>query len=302
MGNNLQKFGLTNFGDHWMPFWLSTLNSLNFDIDNLGNTRGARRKRKTFYRKFLDFAEKALEYLYGELEKANDSFLLVNLEPGKKDQLGEILAHIGTDIMDGLHVVYYASSRILKDIPIRAEDKILSIRDRSAAMIMKGGREPKLGYRVQVVRTANGFIGSVRVPEGNIPDVVELVPTISDYINQTTVVPDLVSTDDGYSSRSNLDDLKDLGVRYISMNGSKGKKLTDDELWDSPELMNARKNRSSIEGLIGTLKNRYDFGQLRRWGLKAVTSELMEIAICYNFCRMVELGASRCLRKAKSLA
>ena len=129
-----------------------------------------------------------------------------------------------------------------------------------------------------------------------------IVPTISDFINQTTVVPFLVSTDDGYSSKFNLDELKDLRIRYISMNGSKGKKLTDDELWDSPELKDARRNRSSIEGLISTLKNRYNFGQLRRWGLKAVKSELMEIVISYNFCRMVELGASHCLRKAKSVA
>ena len=302
MGNKLQGFGLANFVDHWVPFWLKALGTLDFAIDNLGNTRGSRRKRKVLYRKFLDKAEKALEYLYGELEKANDSFLLLDLEPSKKDQLGEVLSHIEADIMDGLHVVYYASSRVLEDITIGAEDKILSIRDRSAAMIMKGGREPKLGYRVQIVRSANGFIGSIDVPEGNISDVVELVPTISDFINQTTVVPFLVSTDDGYSSKFNLDELKDLWIRYISMNGSKGKKLTDDELWDSPELKDARRNRSSIEGLIGTLKNRYDFGQLRRWGLKAVKSELMEIVISYNFCRMVELGASHCLRKERAVA
>ena len=73
MGNKLRRFGLANFTDNWVPFWLKALGTLDFAIDNLGNTRGSRRKRKVLYRKFLDKAEKALEYLYGELEKANDS-------------------------------------------------------------------------------------------------------------------------------------------------------------------------------------------------------------------------------------
>jgi len=302
MGQKLEVFGLSNFGNSRVAFRLKLLSTLNFQIDNLGTRRGARRKRKALYRQFLEKAEKTLEYLYGELEKAYDSVSSVDLLPSKKDQLDEVLGHIGTDIMDGLHVVYYSSSRMLNDIKIGADDKILSIRDRSAAIIVKGGREPKLGYRVQLVRSSQGFICGIDVPEGNVPDVEELVPTVLDCIDRSTVIPNLVSTDDGYSSGSNYTTLKELGIRYVSMNGSKGKKITEETLWDSHELREARRNRSSIEGLMGTLKNRYEFGRLRRWGLKAVKSELMETVITYNFCRMAELGAKQQIAKLKAVA
>jgi len=302
LGQKLSTFGLSNFSRHWVPFWLSALGELNFAIDNLGGKRGSRRKRKSLYRKFLDKAEKALEYLYGELEHAKDAFSALDLMPSKADQLREILDHIETDIIDGLHVVYYASARVLNDIKIGSDDKILSIRDRSAAIIVKGGREPKLGYRVQLVRSENGFISGIDVPEGNVPDVNELLPTVLECIFRSTVVPNLVSTDDGYSSTSNYKALKDLGIRYVSMNGSKGKKITDEDLWDSDFLKDARRNRSSIEGLIGTLKNRYEFGQLRRWGLKAVRSELIETVITYNFCRMAELGVKDSIKKLQRAA
>ncbi len=302
MSQNLEVFGLVNFGLHWVPAWLQLLRELNFQIDTLGNKRGSRRKRKVLYRKFLEKAEKALEYLYSELERANDRFCSMLMLPSKQGQLREVLDHVGTDIMDGLHVVYYASARVLNGTSISAADKILSIRDRTAAMIMKGGRDPILGYRVQIGRSENGFICGLDVPEGNISDVEKLIPTVKECIDQSTVIPSMISTDDGYSSKLNLDLLTELAVRYISMNGSKGKKIIDEQLWDSDEMKDARRNRSAIEGLIGTLKNRYGFGQLRRWGLKAVTSELMETAIVYNFCRMVDLGAAEQIRRLKAAA
>lgn len=224
MGQKLEGFGLANFGTSWITYRLAALAKLNFQIDNLGSKRGARRKRKALYRKFLEKAEKTLEYLYGELENTEDGVSTVDLIPSKMDQLHEVLTHIGTDIMDGLHVVYYASSRILNDLKIRIDDKILSIRDRSAAMIIKGGRDPKLGYRVQLVRSSQGFICGIDVPEGNVSDGEELVPTIEDCIERSAIIPNTVSTDDGYSSRANYDALKELGIRYVSMNGAKGKR------------------------------------------------------------------------------
>ena len=72
---------------------------------------------------------------------------------------------------------------------LKSSEKILSISDRSAAFIKKGNCNPVIGYKPQTVRSGNGFIPSVRVPEGNTSDSVELIPSFVDVIGRTTVVP-----------------------------------------------------------------------------------------------------------------
>lgn len=43
-----------------------------------------------------------------------------------------------------------AAQRVLQGGKVKAEEKILSLSDEDAAMIVKGSREPTLGYKPQV--------------------------------------------------------------------------------------------------------------------------------------------------------
>jgi len=57
--------------------------------------------------------------------------------------------------------------------------------------------------------SGNGFVISLIVPQGNAADCSELVPSISDSIRRTGIVPGSVSTDDGYASAKGRDEVRD---------------------------------------------------------------------------------------------
>src|SRR5690625_3381877 len=115
-----------------------------------------------------------------------------------------------------------------------------------------------------------------------------LLPALQTTIANTGVVPDMVSVDDGYASKANLEQTKNLGVKIINISGAKGKRLLG-EKWEQEEYQEARKSRSAVESLMFCLKYSYRFGQLSRTGLEAVRQELMEKTLAYNIARLVYL-------------
>lgn len=166
---------------------------------------------------------------------------------------------------------------------------MLSISDTDAAFIRKGNRDLVFGYRPQVARSENGFVGAVLVPEGNASDHRMLEEALFEWMNNTKVVPELVSTDDGYSSRKGKRNLNAWGVGDVSFSGSTGKQITAEENWESKTHREARRNRPAVESTIFTLKSCYEFGELSRSGIEAVRAELIEDVIAYNFMRKVQV-------------
>jgi hypothetical protein len=201
--------------------------------------------------------------------------------------LVDIINQIRCDVADAKRVIEYCGDRVFRDKSLPSTEKVLSLSDGSAAYIKKGGRDPVIGYKPQLVRSANGFVTSLLVPQGNASDSIKLVPAIRDSINRTGVTPELVSTDDGYASAKGRLELKAMGVKDVSISGAKGKKLTDPDDWASDIYRDARRKRSAVESLMFTIKDGFEFGELGRRGIDAVRSELAEKVLAYNFCRTI---------------
>ena len=150
-----------------------------------------------------------------------------------------------------------------------------------------------LGYRPQLGRSAQGFITTLIVPEGNAADSGQLIHVVIDHCDRTGVIPQLVSADDGYSDRKVREDLLELGVEIGSIGGAKGKKITPIQDWNHPDYRSARANRSAVESLMFTLKDGYDFGRIRRREIPNVRAELIEKALAYNLCQMIRVRKRR---------
>ena len=126
------------------------------------------------------------------------------------------------------------------------------------------------------------------VPEGNTADSAQFVPCIRDAIARTGALAALVGND-GYSSRAGKEKPEEIGIGIVSISGSKGKKITDPEEWDSEPFRKARNDRSAVESLMFTLKDGFEFGRLSRRGIDAARSELTGKVLAYNFCRKIEI-------------
>ena len=286
----LELFGVCNFREWWVPSWLGQLKKLLFKINMSCGKRNSKGKLKRLYRRFLQTAQKVHEYLIEERMRVGPMIRSIELIPSRREKLGGVWERIDNDLVDASKVLYYAEDRIFNGVVLKASEKILSISDRSAAFIKKGNRNPVIGYKPQVARSGNGFIPSVRVPEGNASDAVEFIPSLVDVIRSTTVIPGTVGVDDGYASGAGKRAAHEMGIKIVSIGGAKGKKLTGEEDWNSVEYMEARAKRSAVESIMFTLKYVFAFGRLRRRGIEEVRAELLEKVIAYNFYRMVMLS------------
>lgn len=286
--SKLESFGFAAASRLKCEDWLGRLASLHKTISMSGGGEAGSKKRRSAYRDFFIVACKLLERL---LERHAGQLRWIQsacLAPFAGERAGLLLQVLGEDVFAAATTLHHGISRVEEGCPPKTAERILGVADRAAAIIVKGGREPVMGYKPQLARSGNGLITAVIVESGNPADSANLEPLVSWSIAATSVVPVEVTADDGYASAAGLDAVKACGVRRVSISGAKGKRLLQEQ-WDLPEMVELRRWRSSVESLMFVLKHGYRFGRLGRRGLQAVRRELLEKALAYNFDRLILL-------------
>lgn len=263
---------------------LAAMIDLDREIDMTRGTQEGRRTRRRRYEKLLWRARRASHALDKAVTTVEAALVSLDVLPSRKAMATRVVNQMRADVASLATVIANCEARVIEEKKVAMADKKLSISDPDAGFIAKGQRDPVIGYKPQVARSGGGFITGLRLPQGNAADSGELVPMVDDVIARTTVVPGTVSVDDGYASRANVDALRTRGISVISINGSKGKALTDRADWNSDAYVEARDMRSAVESLMFTIKQGFNFGEVARRGIAAVHGELLEKAIAYNVC------------------
>ena len=178
-----------------------------------------------------------------------------------------------------------ARLRVLQGKTVEAGKKSYSVSDPDAYMVVKGQRDPVIGYKPQIGRSLNGFITCFEVERGNPADSARLLALVEQCENNTGVNLAEVSTDDGYTSERNLGALLAKGVEFVSFSGAKGRKVLGEELWDSPEYKALRDDRSAVESTIFTVKHKFNLRSFCRRGLSGVGMELAATVFAFNLWR-----------------
>ncbi len=289
MGQKLDLFGLPNFTLFHCERWLLEMKQLDFEIAQIGGKPGSKRKRGKLYRRFFKRADSMQLHLRKQLE-------LVQLPAGKmlpsdERRLSELLRTMQERLDDVKLQRNQTYQRIKTGKAAPASERKMSINDEDSSYIAKGSREAVIGYKPSLGRSGNGFVTSLLLPDYNAADSEQLFPATQAAIKNTGVIPNIVSVDDGYSSRQGRDNVKALGVSVVSINGSKGKHITAQSDWDNEVYEKARADRSSVESLMFTLKFNYDFGRLGRVGHASAKSEMLEKILAHNQVRMIERSA-----------
>ncbi len=292
-GKKLHKFGISDISDRRFPNIIKTMKELHKGISMTVKKPGSKSKRKIKYKKILKEAGSAHKAFCEEIKKVKESLCLVNIPPSQYMKLEKVFYWLEEDLAALVNVISYCSQRINEEKSTPAKEKELSLSDKSVGFIEKGEREPVIGYKPQLGRSKKGFISAFTLPQGNASDSGEFKNVVLDGINRTAVIPDTVSADDGYSNKHVRDDFLEMGIRVVSISGSKGKKIIGDEDWLSEDYVEARNNRSAVESLMFTIKHNFDFGRVMRRGIENVHAELLEKVIAYNFCRIDELRMRR---------
>lgn len=281
----LDSYGVKNICSYYPLMWLKKLSKLLFEINNTKGTSGnpKNEKVKPAYRQFLRTAHKMNEYFVREFESRWETVLSADLNPTARRQLNKLWDNMEDDLLAVSSVLYYAEDRVFNGKVLPSVEKILSLSDITAAFIKKGQRNAVIGYKPQIGMSKNGFVSALIVEPGNGADAKYLVPLVEKHIENSGVIPDFVSTDDGYSSAKGRNGCLKLGVKDVCLSGAVGKKILGEELWEDEKYMEGRRNRSAVESLMFSLKYVVHFGRLRRRGIEAVKSEMLGKVIAYNY-------------------
>lgn len=251
-----------------------------------GKVKTRARTRKRRYKKLLDQASRAHALLAAPLMLLAAACATTELCPSRRVVAERAIQRLRDDHDALSKVVDACTRRVMLDEKVPVGEKVLSTSDPDVGFIAKGQRDPVIGYKPQLARSAAGFITGLLVPRGNASDAEQLPPMFREVQRRTGATPRVVSLDDGYASAANVALMRQDGVAVVSINGSKGKKLTTKRDWESEAYEDARDLRSAIESLMFTMKQGFDFGEVARRGLEKVEGELLEKVLAYNLCRM----------------
>jgi hypothetical protein len=256
----------------------------------------AETKRKAHYAKVFTRVGRLVRTFKVVLAMASKVIEKTPLPPSKAQAVQQQLIQAQEDLENIEKIGIYSRYRIFRGKSTAAKDKVYSISDEDAAIIMKGGWDNVFGYRPQLAFSGKGLVTGHCLPKGNAADSGQLSNILEENERNTGVVPKRVSLDDGYTNgkeRQAYMDKHEGRVEVFSFAGAKGRQVIGDDVYDSEEYKEARAWRSAAESRIYTLKFNHGYHDVMRRGLEAGTSEHLSKVLAYNTRRVVWLREER---------
>lgn len=202
-------------------------------------------RRRRCYRDLLQLTEATASYA---------TCALVHLEclpatPGRervRRQLTMLLPRVA-------QVIDQATRRVLHDEAVPADEKLVSLFEAHADVLVKDRRETYYGHKIFLTTGRSGLILDCAIPKGNPGDVTWAVSLVRRQQGLYGHPPGQVSFDGGFASRDNLMDIKALGVDDVCFAKKRGLAISDmvRSAWVYDKL---RRFRAGIESGISLLK------------------------------------------------
>ena len=153
--------------------------------------------------------------------------------------------------------------RVFDGEAVPASEKVVSLFEPHADIIVKGGREVQYGHKINLATGRSGLILDVVVETGNPADAERFLPMLERHIASHGQPPRQIAGDGGYASAANVTQAKALGVSDVAFHkkGQLGIEAMVKSRWVYRKLRNFR---AGIEANISCLK--------RAFGLARCTS------------------------------
>jgi IS5 family transposase len=150
-------------------------------------------------------------------------------------------------------VVAQTHRRIVLGETVPANEKLVSIFEPHTDIIIKDRRDTLYGHKLCLATGASGLITDCHVEKGNPADSTLAVRMIERHMERYGCAPKQACFDGGFSSRANLEEIKQLDVGDVVFAKSKG--ITVDEMAGDAKTFRALRNfRAGIEATVSYLK------------------------------------------------
>ena len=165
-------------------------------------------------------------------------------------------------------VLDQSERRVLHGQAVPATEKLVSLFEPHADIIVKGARDVQYGHKLNLVTGKSGLILDVVIEAGNPADAERFLPMLDRQIARCGTPPRQIAADGGYASRDNLTEAKGRGVTDVAFHKKRGLAVADmtKSAWVYRKLRNFR---AGIEAGISCFKRAYG-GARCTWPLQGV--------------------------------
>lgn len=178
-------------------------------------------------------------------------------------------------------IIGQSERRVLAGEMVPAGDKLVSLFEEHADIIVKGSRATEYGHKLNLVTGRSGMILDLVIEAGNPADSDRLLPMLERHIELHGQAPRQAAADGGFATRHNLTAAKTLGVRDMAFHKKAGLSIEDmvSSKWVYRKLRNFR---AGIEAGISCLKRAYGLARCTWRGLDHFKAYVWSSVVAYN--------------------
>jgi IS5 family transposase len=178
-------------------------------------------------------------------------------------------------------IIRQSERRVLAGEPVPAGEKLVSLFEEHADIIVKGSRDTEYGHKLNLTTGRSGMILDLVIEAGNPRDSDRLLPMLARHIDLYGQAPRQAAADGGFATRDNLATAKAWGVCDMAFHKKAGLKIEDmvRSKWVYRKLRNFR---AGIEAGISCLKRAYGLARCTWRGLDHFKTYVWSSVMAYN--------------------
>lgn len=275
--------------------WRKQLQSAHKAISMGAAKKGAAARRRQLYRQMVDQAILLIRNLHKVRETLLEQQVRAEQQLGGR-QLRRAQRYSqlhGACLSRCLQVLGQINARVLEGGKVAAVDKLLSLCDRDAAIIVKGAREAVFGYKVQLAFNQPGYCTAALINKGNGADSASLEAVVLQQNHNSAITAEKLSVDDGYAGNAAAEKVGVAGVTTLSVSGAKGKQQLGENTYHEAGISALRCWRSAAESRIFTFKNNQHAHRLKRYGRAAAGADILSKVLVFNAECLVRRGRQK---------
>jgi IS5 family transposase len=178
-------------------------------------------------------------------------------------------------------IISQTRRRVFDGETVPAGEKLVSLFEPHADIIVKGGRQIQYGHKLNLATGSSGLILDVVIEAGNPADSERFLPMLDRHIARTGTAPRQTAADGGFASRANLAAAKDCGVTDVAFHKKCGIAIAD--MVKSPWVYRRLRNfRAGIEAIISWFKRAYGGARCTWRGLEHFKAYVWSAVVAHN--------------------
>jgi len=185
-------------------------------------------------------------------------------------------------------IIAQTERRVLHGEAVPASDKIVSLFEPHADIIVKGSRDVEYGHKLNLTTGKSGLLLDLVIEAGNPADSERFLPMLERHIAFYGEAPRQAAADGGFASRHNLSQAKALGVHDMAFHKKVGLRI-EDMVKSSWVYRKLRNFRAGIESDISCLKRAYGLARCTWRGLGHFRAYVWSAVVAYNLALFARL-------------